>query len=177
MQAIRWIKPPKHYFKLNTDASYKYNQLSSHGGILRNHLGKMIFCFYGPMYAHPPLEAELLAMLIGCRICQIHNIEWNNIILESDSSTIINDIISKNCPSWYHINIWHELLNYCSLISAIKHTFRETNSVADALAHQGKQVMNLTISYNLSDLNRWCRNLIILDQLEIPYIRMCNKVL
>jgi ribonuclease HI len=171
IQILRWIKPPYHFFKLNTDASYNTNSNSSFGGILRDHLGKMLFCYFGPIISNSPLEAEFLAILIGCRLCKEHNIDFKHLILESDSNTLVDSIISYNCPRYNYLKQWKELLNYAQNIHLIKHTFREANSVADLLAIQGKSANTLVIYFSMHMLDCRCRNYILLDQREVPYIK------
>jgi hypothetical protein len=82
IQEIKWNKPTTHYYKLNTDATFYSNHISSYGGILHDYQGNMIFSYLGPINANSPLEAEFLAMLIGCRICNQLNIDFQQIILE-----------------------------------------------------------------------------------------------
>jgi ribonuclease HI len=175
IQVLNWIKPPSEFYKLNTDASYDSNSNSSYGGILRNHVGKMIFSYFGPMVATSPLEAEFIAMLIGCRIYKLLNLDFGQLILESDNQTMVESINSSNCILFNHLNHWLEMLTYTKEIHLIKHTFRETNAVADLLAKQGKTTCNFTIYFAMSMLTHFCRNYILLDQWSVLYVKVSIK--
>jgi hypothetical protein len=118
IQILNWIKPP-----------YTTNSSSSFGGILRNHLGKMIFSYFGPMMTTSPLEAEFIAILIGCRICKLFKIDFTCLILEADNSTLVDCLNSLSCPLYNRLNLWLELVTYAKNMNCIKHTFRETNAI------------------------------------------------
>jgi hypothetical protein len=169
---LRWIKPPYQIFKLNTDATFSISSHSSYGGILRDHVGKMIFCYFGPTKSNSPLEAEFIATLIGCRICKIMNMDFSHLILETDNNSLVDSLISSNCTLFNHLNRWLELLNYVKNMHTIKHTYRETNAVADLLAKQGKTSGTFTLYFSKTMLNSLCRNLILLDIWSIPYIKL-----
>jgi hypothetical protein len=169
---LKWIKPNNHFMKLNSDATYSYNTKASFGGILRDHTGKLLFSYYGPIAAHSPLEAEFISVLIGCRICNILKMKFANIILEIDNYSLIEAIKSGNCPLYKHVNRWLELFNYTQHIHIAKHTFRESNAVADLLAKQGKLASKFSIQFSIYALTSLCRNYILLDQWEVPYIKM-----
>jgi ribonuclease HI len=169
---LRWIKPQQPLLKLNTDASYSYNTHSSFGGILRDHKGNMIFSYYGPIKANTPLLAEFFAMLIGLRLCAKFQIQTNAIILESDNKTLVEAINNVSCPIWNYLPFWKELTSFCRHMHTIKYTSRETNALADALAKQGKFVPSINVKFSIYELNKLCRNIIRLDQMDVPYMRI-----
>jgi ribonuclease HI len=176
LQILNWIKPPCAFFKLNTDAAYTKNtSSSSFGGILRNHLGKMIFSYFGPMKTTSPLEAEFFAMIIGCHICKLLKIDFTCLILETDNSTLVDCLNSLTCPLYNRLNLWVELVTYAKYMNSIKHTFRETNAVADHLAKQGKRKHHLHTIFSMYELTKFCRNLVLLDQWDIPYLQIRSK--
>jgi hypothetical protein len=175
IQILTWVKPPYKFFKLNTDASYTIKSHSSFGGILRDHLGKMIFGYYGPITASSPLEAEFIAILIGCRICKFINLDFKQLILESDNSTLVDSINAFTCPIFNHLSHWVELINYTNSMHYIKHIFRETNAVADLLAKQGKHSGNFTLHFDMPMFTKNCRNHILLDQWSVPYIKISTN--
>jgi hypothetical protein len=169
---LRWDKPNCDYFKLNTDATFSPNNRASFGGLLRNHIGKMIFYYWGPIVVSSPLEAEFFAMLIGCRIYNMLGMDFSHLILENDNCTLIKAIHAENCPIFKHTKHWLELLNYTKHLHLLKYTFRESNAVVDCLAKQGNTIGMFTLSFSMNSLNNICRSLILLDQWELPYIKV-----
>jgi hypothetical protein len=98
--------------------------------------------------------------------------DLTRIILETDNSLLVDAINSSNCPFFNHLNRWLELVNYVKHLHTTKHTFRESNAVADLLAKQGKTSDKFTLQFSIAMLNSLCRNYILLDQWSIPYIKI-----
>jgi hypothetical protein len=163
------------FLKLNTDASFLLNGKSYYRGILRDHKGNLVFYYHGSLKATSSIEAEFLAMLIGCRICKHLNLALGTIIVECDNSVLIDSINRRTCPLWYHVSKWIELIDYASKVHLFKHTFREANAVADYIAKSGKLWSNLNISFTTNNMTSICRKLIHLDQWDVPYFRICTK--
>ncbi|KAL0285442.1 UNVERIFIED_CONTAM: putative ribonuclease H protein [Sesamum calycinum] len=68
---VHWRKPQEGWYKLNTDGASKGNPgISGAGGILRNHLGRVMFAFLEPLGTNTNTQAELSAIHRGLQICR-----------------------------------------------------------------------------------------------------------
>ncbi|KAK7291983.1 hypothetical protein RIF29_07579 [Crotalaria pallida] len=137
-QFIHWRKPPEGWFKMNTDGTSRGNPgLAGCGGLIRDGEGRWIIGYARRIGVTTAYKAELWGILTGMQVA------WNdgirNIIIESDSLTIVNLMNKENShegPSSYnslisHINMWRRKawnINF-------SHTMREGNECADFLAN------------------------------------------
>jgi hypothetical protein len=135
----------------------------------------MLLCYFGPIKSNSSLEAEFIAILIGCRICKIMKIDFSHMILETDNKLLVDAINSLHCPLYNYFNSWLEMVNFMKHMHAIKHTFRESNAVVDILAKQGKILGQFNLHFSKMMLNSLCRNYIMLDQWSIPYIKLSTN--
>ncbi|KAL0455304.1 UNVERIFIED_CONTAM: putative ribonuclease H protein [Sesamum latifolium] len=85
---IHWRKPQEGWYKLNTDQASKGNPgISGTGGILRDHLGQVIFAFQEPLGVTSNTQAELRAIYRGLKLCIEKG--FHNIWIETDAIAII----------------------------------------------------------------------------------------
>ncbi|XP_019241252.1 PREDICTED: uncharacterized protein LOC109221248 [Nicotiana attenuata] len=81
---IKWNKPPKGWFKLNIDASFKnHNEKTGIGGIIRDTYGNWIVGFAKTTQATGSLHAEIKALMEGLKTTQ----EWGMFPLEIETDT------------------------------------------------------------------------------------------
>ncbi|KAL6493350.1 hypothetical protein OROGR_033109 [Orobanche gracilis] len=135
--SVRWLKPPADWVKLNTDGAAKGNPgAAAAGGVVRNHHGKVLTCFWEFVGSRSNNFAELHGIWRGLQLCLDKG--FHKIWVEVDSSTALN-LIRRNFTAHWEcrliIDKIHILLN--KLDVRFSHIFREGNSVADFLANQG----------------------------------------
>ena len=69
--AVKWNPPDQPWIKLNTDGAFAESTgRAGGGGIVRDHLGRMIAAFSTPFEANSALEAELLAIHHGVSLAR-----------------------------------------------------------------------------------------------------------
>ncbi|KAL0287181.1 UNVERIFIED_CONTAM: putative ribonuclease H protein [Sesamum calycinum] len=72
---VKWIKPDRGWFKLNTDGASKENPgVTGAGGIIRNYLGKIVLAFQEYLGFSSNIEAKLKAIYKGVKLCIDSNI-------------------------------------------------------------------------------------------------------
>ncbi|GLT69678.1 hypothetical protein SLA2020_418120 [Shorea laevis] len=77
----------------------------------------------------------------------------SNIVVELDSSLIVNWLEKGNCRVWYLEDFWEEIILLISgLNTRFKHVFREGNKAADWLAKCGSA--GITQEYNSNNIPR-----------------------
>ncbi|XP_020676828.1 uncharacterized protein LOC110095571 [Dendrobium catenatum] len=167
-RSVRWDKPKAPAIKLNTDGSVSANNAGL-GGMIRDHNGKPLGIFSGPLLLCSVLTAELMALHQGLEICMKYGYQVINI--EVDSKILLQVIsgISVGCLQDYYtirkINNCLANLNY-----TISHVFREGNACADWLAKFGSH-SGVFQEHNLNNLPVPLSGMICMDKLGLPYIR------
>lgn len=104
---VQWLKPPCGWVKINCDGSVRNNPGSSGGGgILRDANGD----FQGAFSSHYGIgsnnRAELRALFDGIQLCK--RLSYFNVIIESDSKTIVDWFRAGRCTLWYLWDFWDE---------------------------------------------------------------------
>lgn len=82
-------------------------------------------------------EAEVRAILNSLLFCQ--QFLFRNIIIESDSSTAVSWVLSRDKRPWRlinELNLIDFLMKEVNCVE-IRHIYRESNSFADLLANEG----------------------------------------
>ncbi|KAL0451303.1 UNVERIFIED_CONTAM: hypothetical protein Slati_1108400 [Sesamum latifolium] len=109
--------------------------ISGAGGILRDHLGRVIFAFQEPLGNTINTQAKLRAIHRGLQICTDKG--HYNIWIETDATAIIKLIFTPKQGAW---NLQTTLQSIRKLLSQmdyrISHVFREDNQAADFLVNQ-----------------------------------------
>lgn len=90
---IFWSPPPHGWIKVNIDASVIDNQTRC-GGVFRNSHGIFVGGFTYGFACNHTFSAELKAVILV--IMTAMNGGWDRIWLESDSTNVVNTIVSKN---------------------------------------------------------------------------------
>ncbi|KAL6510625.1 hypothetical protein OROHE_021242 [Orobanche hederae] len=135
---VRWLKPPIGWFKLNTDGAVKGNPgLGAAGGIVRDHTGASVLCFWEFIGVQTNIFAELHGIWRGLQLCLDKGLD--NIWVEVDSSAIaLKLILNKSTAQWQAQILIYKILNLLEKLNThFSHIYREGNSVADFLADQG----------------------------------------
>ncbi|KAJ1424746.1 Ribonuclease H domain [Sesbania bispinosa] len=133
---FKWEKPCVDQIALNTDGSVN-GANAGFGGLLRHHDGSWISGYYGHLKPVDILEAELVAILKGLRICWHY--AFRNVLSMMDSSLAVHLIHNKVVNFHRYATLLREiqaLLDKDWSVS-LKHSLREGNQCADYLAKQG----------------------------------------
>ncbi|KAL0444811.1 UNVERIFIED_CONTAM: putative ribonuclease H protein [Sesamum latifolium] len=68
--SIHWAKPAPGWVKLNSDGASRVNpRVSKAKGIVRDHLGMVIFAFFEPFGHSTNMKADLQGLLKGLQLC------------------------------------------------------------------------------------------------------------
>ena len=133
LQAVSWTSPPEG--KLNVDGSLT-GVKGGGGGLLRDHDGKVLWCFGLPCNNKAIDCIELSALIKGLEYCRFHN--FMQVSIETDSLVVSRWLSSKSIR-W---DVWHDICWAQHLIketgSKITHIWRERNNAADYLAKLAK---------------------------------------
>lgn len=146
----RWHPPSAGSYKLNFDGhAAKGNPgQAGFGGAIQNHLGEIMWAYWGSVGWDTNNVDELEGILAGMAL--VANLNIQPVILEGDSQIIIN--LAKKLQQGYQVNKitknWR--LEFCverlaDIIGrfrhcAFSHVRRRANRVADKLANQGVTV-------------------------------------
>ncbi|OIT27443.1 putative ribonuclease h protein, partial [Nicotiana attenuata] len=131
---LKWEPPQEGCFKLNTDGAAKgKNGIGGAGGILRNHNGSWMLGYMENIPYTSTLGAEFRALLRGLQLAEQN--KFLPLQIDTDSSEIIGMLAEGNL-------IFDPLICECRLLIqrmgsvVVRHSFREQNRVADALAKE-----------------------------------------
>ncbi|CAN1748078.1 Putative ribonuclease H protein At1g65750 [Linum perenne] len=135
---LSWIPPPDGWVKINIDGSViQHTNSAAAGGIIRDGQGRKLEAFAANLGTCSIMRAELRAAEIGLHI--VWDLGVRKVILELDSSAALASILGSDSEDTRHGHIIQQI---CMLRDRqwqvkIQHTYRETNQVADLLAHLG----------------------------------------
>ncbi|KAL2237402.1 UNVERIFIED_CONTAM: putative ribonuclease H protein, partial [Sesamum indicum] len=168
---VHWRKPQEGWYKLNTNGASKGNPgISSAGGILRAHLGQVIFAFQEPLGITSNTQAELRAIHRGLKICIEKG--FHNIWIETDAMVIIKLISSPRQGAWDHQITLQSIRKLLRQIEyKISHIFREGNQVAAFLANQVCTSQQLSI-LTKEHLPSKVKDIVNLDSCGLPHVRL-----
>ncbi|GAU26533.1 hypothetical protein TSUD_361660 [Trifolium subterraneum] len=137
---IHWRRPPVGFVTINTDGSYK-NGYSACGGLIRYHCGHFVKGFLRNLGTGNALLAELCGILFGCQMAR--DMRLTHVILETDSTHVVNMINNRFTSIFYLQPLLHEVISLIHLPGwtiHVNHIHREANSCFDALAFKGHDV-------------------------------------
>ncbi|GAU50508.1 hypothetical protein TSUD_234280 [Trifolium subterraneum] len=138
LKEILWQPPLFCWTKCNIDGASKGNPgLAGCGGIFRNHVADMLYCFAEPLGIVSSYHAELCATMTAIEIA--YKMNWHNIWLETYSNLVVLAFTNSNTAvSWCIRNRWHNaMVLYNQMNGMVSHIYREGNQVADSLANHG----------------------------------------
>ncbi|MQM04092.1 hypothetical protein Taro_036884 [Colocasia esculenta] len=137
-KVVKWMHPPTGRLKLSVHGAFKNAAGSAGGGgILRDHQGTCLFAFAKKYQgAISALDAEARALQDGLTTCCNKGIL--DIMVETDSTTLMQIVTGQTPPPWELICIIQEMVVTSKKLEAqIKHMTREANQVANSLAGYG----------------------------------------
>lgn len=144
--ASSWTPPPINVFQLNFDGASKGNLGSTgYGGLIRNHLGKVLITFFSSTGWNTNNVAELEGLWRGLQIAQKY--KHMPLIVEGDSQILINiatklqqgTSVHKVSSSWRLATRLESLKQWLENHPTIsfKHIRREGNKPVDLMANLG----------------------------------------
>ncbi|PKU78391.1 Putative ribonuclease H protein [Dendrobium catenatum] len=165
---VTLLKPDPDWIKLNTYGSYN-GKVAGCGGILRNHFGKVIYAFAGPVSGNYAFLAELHGLIYGISICI--KLGFNRVWIEVDAMLILHYLNSSklfNAENFYLIRQLKQDLSNINF--KITHIFHEGNGCADALAKLGCNYLDYC-EFHEDEIPMVVKGLARLDRAGLPYIR------
>ncbi|KAK4257184.1 hypothetical protein QN277_006806 [Acacia crassicarpa] len=91
-----WTPPPVDTVRIDVDGSVRHYRQAACGGVIRNSHGHWLMGFHKSLGQHSPIEAEILAIMVGLTVG--HQMGFQRIHLYSDSIEAIN-ILMRDCPT------------------------------------------------------------------------------
>ncbi|EOY26529.1 Ribonuclease H-like protein [Theobroma cacao] len=165
-QIIHWVKPFTGEYKLNVDGSSRNCQSATSGGLLRDHIGKLVFGFSENIGRCNSLQAELRALLRRLLLCKEQHIE--RLWIEMDALVVIQMIHQYQKGSHDIRYLLTSIRKGLSSISyRILHIFREGNQAAYFLSNQGYTHQNLCL---ITEAQGELHGMLKLDRLNLPYV-------
>ena len=169
---VRWERPYRSWFKLNTDGSAIGNHgTASGGGILRDDSGIWVKGFARNIGTTTSFLAKLWALRDGLIMC----LDLQITALEIDLDAKVMDDLMNNVETSSIANA--SLVADCRhLISQIpqvkvKHYYREVNSCADALARMGTRLSSVFMFFSSPPPNLF--NVYVSDLYGLYHPRLC----
>ncbi|XP_031130688.1 uncharacterized protein LOC116032326 [Ipomoea triloba] len=168
---IKWLRPPSGRLKLNSDASFS-TFASGGGAVLRNSQGGFVAALAFPFLASCALEAEAKALALAMRWCNL--VARKPLSIEVDSSVLVNLILNCEAPIPWKLRSSIVTIRY--LLSdwnaTITHSYREANTVADALASFGCSLSHSSLYSTFNSLPSAVRMALLLRKL--PKKGLCS---
>ena len=142
----RWHPPPHGPLKLSFDGCTTGNpSVASVGGFIRDEDGNIIPSYSGPAAVCSINEVELLALNIGLR--HASRLLLQRLLVEGDSSCVIQWASQSFSPPWYLADIIEEVLQLSGDLNvSFHHIMRSANAEAGLLAKEGVIKLSLIIS-------------------------------
>lgn len=135
---VRWHPPHFSWVKVNNDGLAKGNPgPAACGGVFRDSAGYFLGGFSLSLGHRTSFYAELHAVILAVELT--HARGWQNLWLESDSSSVISCFASGSfSPPWSLQTRWNNCtLHLQNMVFRCSHIFPEGNVVADKLANLG----------------------------------------
>ncbi|WMV50120.1 hypothetical protein MTR67_043505 [Solanum verrucosum] len=172
VRIVKWEKPNQTLLRLNTDGSALSNPGKiGEGGILRDHLGRMIYAFAIPLGTGTNNQVELQAASHGIFWCIQHG--YKKIHLEVDSELVIKWLSKQLMLPWNLHQYITELQLLVQQLEQFKctHTYREANNMADHLSKFSHTLDIIHQFYIKEQLPTLSKGSFILEKLDMPTFR------
>jgi ribonuclease HI len=135
LEEIRWWPPDSGWIRLNTDGASKGGQNAGCGGVFRGDKGEWICGFSKGLGSCSAYVAELWGVFEGLKLARSNG--YRKVELHIDSSSVVSSISRDQGGNVVGPTLLH---NIRRLIDQdwevqVRHSFREANACADALAN------------------------------------------
>jgi ribonuclease HI len=134
---IGWKPPPVGWVKLNSDGACKHDGSAGCGGIIRGSDGEWLGGFAKKLGICSAYVAELWGVYEGLRLAR--RLGFNVVELNVDSLLVANVLNSHRCSSPMGRALVAKIRSLIAMDweVVVKHSYREANQCADALASCG----------------------------------------
>ena len=131
-----WKAPPRGSYKINVDAAYNStSQVACLGAVARDSQASIIFSAVSKVAGiDSSLQAEALGILFGLQIG--NELNFHNVILESDCLIMVNEIAKKQDSFCEWASILQDIQDLSLEFSScsFRHVNREVNELAHSIA-------------------------------------------
>jgi ribonuclease HI len=137
VRLIRWKQPKSSFVSLNTDGASKEHQLAGCGGIVRGSQGEWLGGFSKSIGRCSAFIAELWGVLEGLHY--VKRLGFTKIELNIDSEAVVRVVRTGRSQSAAGSVLVEQISKMMALDweVEVRHTYREANKCADALANYG----------------------------------------
>ena len=172
LKMIRWERPYRGWYKLNTDGSALGNPgTAGGGGVLRDDAGLWISGFARQIGHTTSFLAELWALRDGLSMCVDLNI--NALEIDLDAKVVADLMNNSGSSNAFNSSIVADCRLLISRIPQVKvrHCYRESNSCADALARFGAKMCPDVMYF--SSPPPWLFSTYVSDLYGLYHSRLC----
>ena len=115
--------------------------------------------------------AKMKSLLEGVRRCC--QLRFHQVHIQTDSQILVRWLIRGECNIWYLEDFWDELQTYLEgMVYRVSYVFCEGNVVADFLAKQGAEGVNMDWIEDRDHLPSKLRDLLHINRIGIPYLQI-----
>ncbi|KAK3205437.1 hypothetical protein Dsin_019483 [Dipteronia sinensis] len=150
----KWNPPANNYLKFNVDRSVRGSlRCASIGGVLRNHLGKVLCFFSYYVRMQDVISAKILAIARACDLygSRLDLLSWS-LTIACDSKTAVEWVTSREIEGSIHkqliLHIRDSLKSFGQ--ASVVYCHRASNSFTDNLAKNGSKGFD-----GCEDVLRW----------------------
>ncbi|OIT37319.1 putative ribonuclease h protein [Nicotiana attenuata] len=171
--AVKWIKPPILFVKLNSDGSCVNGECGARG-VIRDCIGNFMMAFSKPLGQGTSNWAEACALLFGSNWCIQ---KGHNLIIGETDSLLLQNCVTGTWPSpWRIANNVRQLKTLVHNNGIIiRHCFKEANRVADRMASLSHKTVAVYINTNFETLPRQVKGLLNTDRWNLPTFRVMKR--
>ena len=146
-KTIKWTPPNQHSFKTNFDgAIFSDKGEAGLGVVIQDHAGEIIAAL-SEKIPQPPSVTCLELLVARQAAIFVHEVRLQDSIMEGDSKTVINSLRKGEMFQSAYDHLIKDTLSYVHSLRSFSfsHSYRQGNSVADALAKNARFCSGLTV--------------------------------
>jgi len=168
IKEVIWHPPISNWLKVNTDGAVAKNtSKAAYGGIFRSLEGFTRGCFAQNLSTDSTFIIELFGAILAIEI--VHNKNWTNIWLKTDSMLILLAFKNPLMIPWSLRNRWLNCMGFTKRMNfMVSHIYKESNVCANSLANIG---LNLVGFFWWQDAPSNLRKEVVQNMLGMPNYR------
>ena len=146
-KAVKWTPPDQHSFKTNFDgALFSDTGEAGLGVVIRDHAGEIIAAL-SEKIPQPPLVTCLELLAARRAAIFVHEVGLQDSIMEGNSETVINSLRKGDMFQSAYGHLIKDTLSYVHSLRSFSfsHSYRQGNSITDALAKNARFCSGLTV--------------------------------